>query len=314
MEARSPDPQLVDTHYLRPEQAGAWLLEQDGRAAFVECNTSLAVPRLLAALEARGLPTEAVDWVFVTHVHLDHAGGAGALLRALPQARLVVHPAGAKHMIDPSRLIAGATAVYGPERMAALYGEILPVPAERVLTPEDGQVIPLAGRPLHTLHTPGHAWHHMAVHDPTHHGVFTGDVFGLAYPALSTPQGPFLFPTTAPTQLDPDAMLASIDRIEGLEPRRILLTHFGALAWDARLPADLRNFLSYWMGLARAAVQDHAPGPERQAALERQLRFTLRSHYDKLGGLADRATFDRWMELDIEINAQGLLHWAQKRA
>jgi glyoxylase-like metal-dependent hydrolase (beta-lactamase superfamily II) len=314
MEAHSSDLHLIDTHYLHPEQAGAWLLEHRGRAAFVECNTSLAVPRLLAALEARGLAREAVDWVFVTHVHLDHAGGAGALLDALPSAKLVVHPAGAKHMIDPSRLIAGATAVYGPERMATLYGEILPVPAERVVAPDDGQVISLAGRSLHTMHTPGHAWHHMAVHDPTHRAVFTGDVFGLAYRDLSTHRGPFLFPTTAPTQFDHDAMLASISRIEALAPRWIFLTHYGALDWDPRLPEDLRKFLSYWTGLAKAAVQDHPPGEERQAAMERQLRFTLRSHFDSLGGDASRATFDHWMQLDIEINAQGLIHWAQKRA
>lgn len=314
MEAHSSDPHLVDTHYLHPEQAGAWLLEHNGRAAFVECNTSLAVPRLLAALEARGLAREAVDLVFVTHVHLDHAGGAGALLQALPLAKLVVHPAGAKHMIDPGRLIAGATAVYGPERMAALYGEILPVPAERVVAPEDGQVLELAGRPLHALHTPGHAWHHLAVHDPTHQAVFTGDVFGLAYRALATPQGPFLFPTTAPTQFDHDAMLASIARVEALAPRWLMLTHYGAIPWDPRLPGDLIKFLSYWTGLAKAAVDNHPPGAERQAAMERQLRFTLRSHYDNLGGQVDRTTFDHWMQLDIEINAQGLIHWAQKRA
>ncbi len=314
MEAHAPDLHLIDTHYLRPGHAGAWLLEHQGRAAFIECNTTLAVPRLMAALEARGLAPDAVDWVFVTHVHLDHAGGAGALLQQLPSARLVVHPSGARHMTDPSKLVAGATAVYGEARMAELYGEILPVAAERVLAPQDGQVIELAGRPLTALHTPGHAWHHLAVHDAESSGVFTGDVFGLAYRALATPEGPFLFPTTAPSQFSPEAMLASIERIEALEPRRIYLTHFGALAWEPRLPTDLRKFVENWTGLARTVVADHPPGPERQAAMERQLRFTLRSHFQNLGGQADQATFDGWMELDIEINAQGLVYWAQKQA
>jgi glyoxylase-like metal-dependent hydrolase (beta-lactamase superfamily II) len=312
MEAHAPDLHLVDTHYVLPELAGAWLMEHRGRAAFVECNTSLAVPHLLAALRERGLARDAVDWVIVTHVHLDHAGGAGALLRELPAARLVVHPSGAKHLIDPSRLIAGATAVYGEARMAELYGEIQAVPADRVQTPDDDQVIELAGRRLELLHTPGHAWHHLAVHDPHSRGVFTGDVFGLAYRALTTPQGPFLFPTTAPTQFAPEAMLASIARIEALAPRWIYLTHYGALAWSARLPEDLRGLLADWMGRARALAA--APTDDGPRELADQLRITLRSLYRRLGGKLDAETFDRWIQLDVEINAQGLLHWARKQA
>jgi len=314
MEAHTEDTHLIDTHYVRPEQAGAWLLEHRGRAAFVECNTSLAVPHLLAALEARGLAREAVDWVFVTHVHLDHAGGAGALLRELPNARLVVHPAGAKHMIDPRALIAGATAVYGPERMAELYGEILPVDAQRVTTPDDGEIIELAGRPLVALHTPGHAWHHMAVHDPHGEGVYSGDVFGLAYRALHTPRGPFLFPTTAPTQFAPEPMLASIERIVALEPRWIFLTHFGAIPWDPRLAEDLRRFVHDWTEKARAVVAEHPEGAQRQAAMEAGLRHTLSRHYRALGGGVDKDVFEQWMQLDVEINAQGLVYWAQKQA
>ncbi len=314
MEAHAPDLHLIDTHYVQPELAGAWLLEHRGRAAFVECNTSLAVPGLLAALEARGLAREAVDWVIVTHVHLDHAGGAGALLRELPAARLVVHPSGAKHLIDPSKLIAGATAVYGEERMSSLYGAILPVPAARVLSPEDGQSIELAGRRLELLHTPGHAWHHLAIHDPHSRGVFTGDVFGLAYRALATPTGPFLFPTTAPTQFAPEAMLASIERIEQLAPRWIYLTHYGALAWSPELPRALRSLLASWMEQARAALREHREESSQQRALVRQLGITVRDHYRMLGGEADEASFDHWMGLDLEINAQGLLHWARKEA
>jgi glyoxylase-like metal-dependent hydrolase (beta-lactamase superfamily II) len=312
MEAHTPDLHLIDTHYVHPEAAGAWLLERDGHAAFVECNTSLAVPLLLAALEARGLAPEAVDFVFVTHVHLDHAGGAGALLDALPKARLVVHPAGAKHMIDPSRLIAGATAVYGAQRMASLYGTILPVPAERVLSPEDGGIVSLAGRPLTVLHTPGHAWHHLAVHDPDSQGVFTGDVFGLAYRALHTPSGPFLFPTTAPTQLAPDAMAASIQRIVALAPRWLYLTHYGALAWDPRLPRDLLSLLADWTAHALEARDEHGGGSDLEAAITEHQRGSMWAHYQALGG-ADRQAFERWTALDVSINAQGLATWARKQ-
>ncbi len=305
-------PSVIDTHYVRPMLAGAWLVEHGGRAAFVETNTSLAVPHLLAALEARGLGRESVDWVFVTHVHLDHAGGAGALLRELPSARLVLHPSGAKHMIDPAKLIAGATAVYGPERMAALYGAILPAPAERVIAAEDGQTFDLAGRPLVALHTPGHAWHHIAVHDPATAGVFTGDVFGLAYPALGTPSGPFLFPTTAPSQLSPEAMLASIQRIVELAPERLYLTHYGELAWDPRLAEDLRSLLADWTEHAVGAAREHE-GAALQQAIVVQQRASLWALYERLGG-RDLEAFEAWVGLDLDINAQGLAYWARRQA
>ncbi|MFH1463992.1 MAG: MBL fold metallo-hydrolase [Pseudomonadota bacterium] len=312
MEALPHDVHLVDCHYVRPELAGAYIVRAGDRAAFVECNTSLAVPRLLAALDAIGLARDAVDWVFVTHVHLDHAGGAGALLRELPAARLVVHPKGARHLIDPRRLIEGATAVYGPERMTALYGEIAPVPAARVHSPEDGAIVEVGGRPLRVLHTPGHARHHIAVHDPTSAGVFTGDVYGLAYRAMATPEGPFLFPSTAPNQLDPPAMLASMARIEACEPRTLYLTHYGAIPFEPSLGEGLRALLSSWTHLARAAVQHHSDPAAMLAALSRQVHFSLWSRYIRaLGAAGDEALFGTWMALDADIGSQGLLHWAR---
>jgi glyoxylase-like metal-dependent hydrolase (beta-lactamase superfamily II) len=253
-----------------------------------------------------------VDQVFVTHVHLDHAGGAGALLRDLPAARLVVHPKGARHMVDPSRLIEAATAVYGPSRMAELYGEILPVPAERIVAPEDGAVIEVGGRRLCVLHTPGHAWHHIAIHDPESAGVFTGDVYGLAYRALATPEGPFLFPSTAPSQLDPGVMLASMARVEALDPRTLYLTHYGAIPFAPQLGEGLRAILSTWTHLARAAVQHHSDPSAMLAALSRQVHFSLWSRYTRaLGQPADEALFNTWMALDADIGSQGLLRWAR---
>jgi glyoxylase-like metal-dependent hydrolase (beta-lactamase superfamily II) len=311
MEALPCDVHLVDCLYVRPGLAGAYLVRSGTRAAFVECNTSLAAPLLLAALDALGLPRDAVDYVIVSHVHLDHAGGAGVLLRDLPRARLVVHPKGARHMIDPRKLIEASTGVYGAERFAVLYGEVAPVPAERVLAPDDGAVLDLSGRPLHLLHTPGHAAHHLAVHDPASGGVFTGDVFGLAYRPLATPQGPFLFPSTAPSQFDPAAMTASIARIEALAPRWIYLTHFGAIDATPRLGEDLRGLLATWTQLARAAVQHHDDPRAMLAALSRQVHFSLWSRYQRaLGGPADERLFDEWMALDADIGSQGLLHWA----
>ena len=304
---------LVDTHYLRPEQAAAWLLVSRGRAAFVECNTTLAVPRLLAALDALDLPRSAVDYLVVTHVHLDHAGGAGALLRELPAARLVVHPQGARHLVDPTRLIAGATAVYGEERMRALYGEIVPVPDERVLEAQDGWLLDLAGRELVMHYTPGHARHHLALQDAASGGVFTGDVFGLGYRALATPSGPFLFPSTAPTQFDPLAMKASIQHIAALAPPWLYLTHYGPVGRVDRQAAVLIALLEEWMILAEDVAARVELGAPQVAARAARLRSSLLARYRAAGGALDQAGFDSWTALDLDINAQGLAWWLHRR-
>ena len=138
------------------------LIVERGRAAFVDCGTSYTAPHLLAALQSLGIAPDQVDYVFLTHAHLDHAGGAGQLLRALPNARAVLHPRAAPHLMAPEILIEGSIAVYGEETYRRLYGEVLPVPQERVVITEDGMRLALAGRNFEFLHTPGHALHHLS--------------------------------------------------------------------------------------------------------------------------------------------------------
>src|ERR1700758_2121824 len=176
----------VDAEYLYPGHAAAHLIVDGGRAAFVDVGTNSSVPYLLAALDELGIARSAVDYVLLTHVHLDHAGGAGRLMRELPGARAVLHPRGAPHMIDPSRLIAGSQAVYGEARFARLYGELIPIPRERVHVAADGERLTLGARTLELIHTPGHAMHHYAVVDAAHAGIFPGDTFGISYRALDT--------------------------------------------------------------------------------------------------------------------------------
>lgn len=218
---------LIDTGYQRPGFDAAYLIVEKDSAAFVDTGTAHNVPRLLAALDQAGVAREAVEYVCVTHVHLDHAGGAGALLRALPQARLVAHPRGAAHLVDPTRLIESATAVYGEERFRREYGRIDPVDATRVIEAVDGLRLALKGRELSFMDTPGHARHHYCVYDGASAGLFTGDTFGLAYPEFSSERGAFVFPTTTPVQFDPDAWWVSLSRLMALKPRHAYLTHFG---------------------------------------------------------------------------------------
>ena len=225
----------IDAEYLYSGHAAAHLIEDSGSAAFVDVGTNDSVPYLLAALARLGIVREAVDYVLLTHVHLDHAGGAGALMRELPNARAVLHPRGAPHMIDPSRLIAGSKAVYGEQRFAELYGDLVPIPRERVCVAADGERVALGGRTLELIHTPGHAMHHYAVVDAAHSSIFSGDTFGIAYPQLATPRGSFITPSTVPTQFDPEQHLASIDRRTAYRPESIYLMHFSRVTGVPRL-------------------------------------------------------------------------------
>ena len=292
----------------RPRFCAAYLVEHAGRAAFIDCGSNASVPRLLDALKARGLARETVDWLILTHVHLDHAGGAGTLMRELPNARLVVHPRGAPHMIDPSRLAAGATAVYGEAEFARSYGALLPVPAGRVAEAPDGHVVDLAGRVLLCADTPGHARHHIAIWDAASRSWFSGDIFGLAYPELATGQGAFIVPTTSPVQFDPDEMRASVRRLLAKRPAAICLTHYGRVDEIERLGAELIEQVDAMVALARECDA----GPDRHARLVDALT-ALYVERARRHGVADaRALVPRLLAVDIELNAQGLEVWLDR--
>ncbi len=292
----------------RPAFCAAYLVVEAGRAAFIDCGSNASVPRLLAALDALGLRRDAVDWLILTHVHLDHAGGAGLLMRELPEARLVMHPRGAPHMVDPSRLIAGATAVYGEAGFARSYGTLLPVPQARVVEAPDGHVVDLGGRPLLCADTPGHARHHIAVWDAASRGWFSGDVFGLAYPELTTAQGAFAVPTTSPVQFDPDEMHASVQRLLASDPAAVYLTHYGRVEGVQRLGRDLLEQVDAMVALAR----DCDGGPARHARLAEALT-ALYVERARRHGVADaQARVPELLALDIELNAQGLEVWLDR--
>ena len=219
----------IDAHYQRPGLAALYLLIEGGQAAFIDTGTSRSVPDALDVLRQKGLAPESVDYVMPTHAHLDHAGGAGEMMRRFPNARLVAHPRAARHLIDPTKLITGVTAVYGAEAVACSFGEDVPVPAERVIEAPDGFTLSLGGRALRFLDTPGHARHHFCVWDERSRGIFTGDTFGVSYRELDTENGAFVFPTTTPVQFEPRALHDSIDRLMRYRPRQLYLTHFGRI-------------------------------------------------------------------------------------
>lgn len=300
---------LIDTDYVRPGLAASHLLVDNGRAAFIDTGAAPAAPKLLAALEQVGVAREQVDYLFLTHVHLDHAGGAGQLMRALPNARAVLHPRGAPHLVDPAKLIAGSVAVYGEEVYRRLYGEILPIPAERVLTTEDGTRLTLGARRFEFVDAPGHAKHHHCPIDLDFRDVYSGDNFGICYREFDTAAGPFMLPTTTPVQFEPDALHRTIDRLMSYHPRRIVQTHFGPVSDLERLARDLHEAIDTLVGIARR----HAAATDRSQRIRSDMFDYFNARLDAHGYRGDLARRHALIDDDVDLNTQGLEVWLSRQ-
>ncbi|SEQ74982.1 Metallo-beta-lactamase superfamily protein [Solimonas aquatica] len=300
----------IDTLQDRPQMACCYLLQRNGELAFIEAGTSHGVPRLLALLENLGLSRERVRYVIPTHVHLDHAGGVGTLMRELPNAQLVAHPRGARHLIDPSKLIAGAQAVYGEAELARMYGEIAPVPEARVIVAQDDLKLDLGGAALQFIDTPGHARHHFSVWDEVSQGFFTGDTFGLSYREFDTAAGPFLMPTSSPVQFEPDAWRKTLDRYLSFAPQLMYLTHYNAVCNVAPLAQWLRRGIGDYERIAR----ELAGAPQRHERLLDAMYAYTYAELDAHGCKLPRETQRALLAMDMELNAQGLGIWLDQQA
>lgn len=299
----------LDAEYMKPGVAAVYLLQQGDHIAIIETGTTLTVPAILATLEQHGLTVHNVDYVIPTHVHLDHAGGAGELISVCPNAQLVIHPYGAKHMIDPSRLIQGTIAVYGEEKFHQLYGELKPVPEDRVIEAPDNFELALNGRKLKFMDTPGHARHHFCVYDETSSGIFSGDTFGLSYPQLETDQGRFIFPTTTPVQFDPQALKSSIDCLLSLQPQSFYLTHFGPIMPTAEVVAQLRDGIDAFTDIA---VSEKDSGEQRQTRIAARMMDYLLEQLNKMGCTVSENVCREIMENDVTLNSMGLDVWLNR--
>ena len=300
----------IDTGFQRPRFDAAYLVVQDGRAAFIDTGPNPGVPRLLAALSALGLARGAVDFVIPTHVHLDHAGGAGLLMHELPGATLVVHPRGARHMIDPTALYQGSLAVYGEAEMARSYGRLIAVDEARVRLSHDGMDLCLgSNRVLHFIDTPGHALHHHCIWDTATRGWFTGDTFGSSYREFDTARGAWMLPTTVPTQFDPPALRASVQRLLAFVPECIYLTHYSRITEVPRAAASMLAMMDAMVAIA----ERHRATPDRHAMLEAELSAlygaSLAEH-----GVEHASEKLALLAMDIDLNAQGLGVWLDRVA
>jgi len=304
--------QTIDAHYAGQEGfAAVYMIEDGGEVAFVETNTSHAVPRMLRALEAAGRTPGDVKYVIITHVHLDHAGGASALMKACPDATLLAHPKAAKNIIAPERLVESAKQVYGEAKYDELYGVIEPIAAARVRAVDDDEVFSLGNRELHFFETRGHANHHVSIHDRAANGVFTGDTFGIRYPHHQH-NGLFIFPTTTPTDFDPQAALQSLDRIAGMGADRVFLTHFGEYTEIEAMAAQLRPQIERYEKVVDEADASGLEAEALDAFCAEKILAEFRSAFETHGLAGDPGT-DPLAKLDVELNGQGVAFAVKKR-
>lgn len=310
VDALGNDAYAIDTDFHRPRFDAAYLLVDSGRAAFIDTGTNFALPRLLAALDHVGLAPADVDWVIPTHVHLDHAGGAGALMQALPHARMAVHPLGAPHMIDPGALQASSTAIYGEAEMARTYGKLVPVEASRIERVGDGGSIELGRRRLEFIDTPGHARHHFCVWDERSRCWFTGDTFGQSYAEIGHGERRFIVPSTTPVQFEPEALKRSITRLLERDPAGMCLTHFGRVGDAPRLGRELIEQVDEMAALGRQCRER----ADRLKALQDGLTNICERRLRQLGFADDIESHLTLLALDIRLNAQGLVSWLEREA
>ena len=299
----------IDTGLNRPGMVACYLLVENGHAAFVDTGTWHSVPHLLECLETFSIERESVEYVIPTHIHLDHAGGAGALLLHFPNARVVVHPFGAKHLIDPRRIQQGAIAVYGEEQFLEDYHQIVPVDPARLLEAPDGFEVDLNGRVLHFVDTPGHAGHHFCVWDARSGGFFTGDTFGVSYRETDIDGRALVFPTTTPVQFKPERWLESLDRLAQFEPEVMYLTHFGPVGEVPRLMDELREGIRVHHAIAQECLAAPDPESEIHSRLKKWFCARVRAH-----GLDwSDAQIEQVLSIDLELNTQGLLAWQERQ-
>ena len=300
----------IDTEHMRQDFVAAYLIEHNGRAAFIDTGCHLSVPTLLATLKEKNISTDAVDYIILTHIHLDHAGGAGELIRHLPNAKVHVHERGAQHLIDPSKLRAGVIGVYGELFFKQFLGDLIPIEADKVIIAKDGDSLDLGGRLLKFIDTPGHARHHLCIWDELSQGIFSGDTLGVSYREFDTEQGVLIFPPTTPVQFDPEAWINTVNHLMTLQPKTAYLTHFNQIAFTQKSADMLIQHINGFVKIAKKSEDQ----PNRHQVIKQALLDYLLEIANKHGVTLDEAQQIKLFKGDLEICAQGLGVWLDKTA
>lgn len=300
----APGITAIDTFMGGRERYTAAYLMDASEPALIETGPGTSVEPVTRALDALGIASDALAHIVLTHIHLDHAGGVGALAAAFPRATVWVHERGARHLVEPARLVASATRVYGADRMASLFGPVEPVPTDRLRVFGDGASLDLGGRSLTALDTPGHASHHLAIVDSATGAVFTGDALGIHVPAL-----PILRPATPPPDFDLELAVASIERIRSVDPSILLFAHFGPIADIDRTCELAVSQLRSWTRTVQRAMAGTDDPDEIVGVLAREAANEV------VTGAEAQLDLDRLETLaGIRMNALGIMRYLTQKA
>lgn len=298
---------LIDGHYMGISQVAGSYVIKDEKLTLIDTSSSPSVPHILNGLKELHLDPKDVQYIIVTHIHLDHAGGAGLLLQHCPEAKVVVHPRGARHLADPSRLIESSKSIY-KEEFSRLFDPIIPIPRERLIIKEDEETLEIGpGRNLRFLDTPGHARHHFCIYDPKTKGIFSGDTLGCRYPKLEALGGTLYVPVTTPNHFDPEAMRASIERIMALELEGIYFGHFGMSTQVEEVRRQLLSWLEVYVGEGERAYQEGLPVEK----LAERLLHRLVTHHQELD-LPNHPEVYSLLKSDTYLSALGIYDYLQK--
>ena len=295
---------VIDSEYYSKDFAAIYLLKQKNKVIIIETGTNYSVPIVKEALSQIGLSFSEVSFIIPTHVHLDHAGGAGLLMMQCQNSTLVVHPRGARHLIDPSKLVSGAKAVYGENKFKEYYGEIFPIDANRVIQADDNFILDFDGRELRFIDTPGHARHHFCIWDKATKSMFTGDTFGISYRDLDHQDELYILPSTSPIQFDPEALIQSINRIMEFKPERVCLTHFSAIKPTKKVTNKLIESIHFVSNLAIK----YADKNDSESIIYKKMMDYFLEGLNEIGFQNNDYAKDR-LSLDVLINTQGLIYW-----
>lgn len=292
------------------ERTGTYVLLEE-KITLIETSASPSIPYILEGLEALEISPGDIAYIIVTHIHLDHAGGAGLMLKHCPHAKVIVHPKGARHLTEPSRLIAGAKAVYG-EKFSELFDPILEIPEDRIIIKDDGDTLVISEElTLQFLDTPGHANHHFSIYHPATKGIFSGDTAGIYYPQIHREGIEFYLPSTSPNQFDPKKMLYSITRYKELGIERIYFGHYG----KSENPAEAFKQVEYWLEIFLSEamqVVSVGNGTEHQVEAVTKRLFAKVKAYLVQQGLAVNHPIFELLYLDINVSSMGLVHYLSK--
>lgn len=291
-----------------PERTASYYLSGDA-PTLIETSAAPSIPFLLQGLEKRAIHPESIKYVILTHIHLDHAGGAGLLLESLPNATVLVHERGRKHLIDPSRLIESAKEVYG-EAFKKLFDPIVPIPESRIRSVEDGETLDISeGRTLTFYDTPGHAKHHLAIHDGLTNSVFTGDTLGTLYPTRFTGGTELILPSTSPIDFDPNAMIESMKRIRELNADFIYFGHYGFSEQPDHVYHELSLWLDRFIRISDRVFEKYNEASDEE--LVDRLSSKLFNKVETESYIIDPGLFD-YLTHDLNVSAQGMIHYLRK--